>query len=191
MNGVLGMIEVLERQGLDERAAAHRRRPCASRRRRCCASSTTCSTSPRSRPAGSSWRRPPFSLAGLIDGAAEHVPAAGREQGPGARRRRSPPARPTRWSATRRGCGRSCSTCSATRSSSPSAAASTVRAGTAPLGDGAATCHASSVDRHRHRPRRRAAGAPVPAVRAGRQLDHAPLRRHRPRPLDRAPAGRS
>ena len=40
--------------------------------------------------------------------------------------------------------------------------------------------------RHRHRLERRAAGAAVPAVRAGRFLDHAPIRRHRPRPFHRA-----
>ena len=45
--------------------------------------------------------------------------------------------------------------------------------------------------RHRHRPHRGAARAAVPAVRAGRQHDHAPLRRHRPRPVDRAPPRRS
>ena len=55
-----------------------------------------------------------FSLSGLIDGALDTF-----------RRRRPPraccstpsstPARTTRWSAIRRACGRSCSTCSATR----------------------------------------------------------------------------
>ena len=44
--------------------------------------------------------------------------------------------------------------------------------------------------RQRHRPQRRATEPPVPALRAGRQLDHAPLRRHRPRPFDRAPSRR-
>ena len=44
-------------------------------------------------------------------------------------------------------------------------------------------------DRHRHRAQRRAARAPVPAVRAGRLLDHAALRRNRPRTFDRAAAG--
>ena len=36
--------------------------------------------------------------------------------------------------------------------------------------------------RHRHQPRR--AGSPVPAVHAGRRIDHAALRRHRPGPGD-------
>ena len=35
--------------------------------------------------------------------------------------------------------------------------------------------------RHRHRPERGADRAPVRALRAGRRLDHAPVRRHRPR----------
>ena len=44
-------------------------------------------------------------------------------------------------------------------------------------------------NRQRHRHGRDDAGAPVRAVHAGRQLDHTPFRRHRARPLDRAPAG--
>ena len=39
-------------------------------------------------------------------------------------------------------------------------------------------------DRHRHRHRRGRAGPLVPAVHAGRRVDHAALRRHRPRPVD-------
>ena len=54
-------------------------------------------------------------------------------------------------------------------------------------GDGIA---AHQGRRHRHRPHRRTARPAVPAVRAGRQLDHAPLRRHRARPVDRAPPRR-
>ena len=46
-------------------------------------------------------------------------------------------------------------------------------------------------DRHRHRHLERAAAAPVQAVLAGRQLDHAALRRQRPRPFDRQAAGRA
>ena len=45
--------------------------------------------------------------------------------------------------------------------------------------------------RHRHRHERGAARAAVPAVRAGRFLDHAEIRRHRPWPLDRAAARRT
>ena len=64
----------------------------------------------------------------------------------------------------------------------------TLHAGTAPLGHGR-TQVTIVGRRHRHRALRGAARAPVPAVRAGRLLDHAPLRRHRPRPLDRAAPG--
>ena len=45
--------------------------------------------------------------------------------------------------------------------------------------------------RHRHRLERRAARAAVPAVRAGRFLDHAQIRRHRPWPFHRAAADRT
>ena len=44
--------------------------------------------------------------------------------------------------------------------------------------------------RHRHRHRAETLQDAVPAVRAGGLLDHAPLRRHRPRPVDRASPGR-
>ena len=44
-------------------------------------------------------------------------------------------------------------------------------------------------DRYRHRSHRRAARAPVPALRAGRFVHHAPFRRHRAWPLDRASSG--
>ena len=60
-----------------------------------------------------------------------------------------------------------------------------LHAGTAPLGHGQHRGH-DRGRRHRHRALRGAARAPVPAVRAGRFLDHAALRRHRPRALDRA-----
>ena len=43
-------------------------RPCATPRRRCCASSTMCSTSRRSRPAGSNWKPRRSRSPGLIDG---------------------------------------------------------------------------------------------------------------------------
>jgi hypothetical protein len=46
-------------------------------------------------------------------------------------------------------------------------------------------------DRHRHRHLERAATASVQAVLAGRQLDHAALRRQRPRSFDRQAAGRA
>ena len=56
-----------------------------------------------------------FSLSGLIDGVAGTFRQQAISQGSRARRRRSTPARTTRWSAIRPACGRSCSTCSATR----------------------------------------------------------------------------
>ena len=46
-----------------------------------------------------------------------------------------------------------------------------------------------TVARHRHRHHRRADRQAVRAVRAGRQLDDAALRRHRARPGDHAPSG--
>ena len=92
-------------------------------------------------------------------------------------------------SAIQRGCGRSCSIWSATPSNSPIAASFASRW----TADPRATDRtgASDGDRQRHRHGRGNAGAVVPAFHAGGQLDHAPLRRHRPGPLDRSPAGPS
>ncbi len=64
----------------------------------------------------------------------------------------------------------------------------TLHAGTEPLGHGITEVTIAVSDTGIGLSRR-AARAPVPALRAGQLLDHAPLRRHRPRPLDRAPAG--
>ena len=91
------------------------------RRRAAARSSTTSSTSRRSRPASSSWSTSRSTCASASRARSTCVAAARRREGPRARLPRSsdgvPPARS---SATRRGCGRSWSTCSATRSSSPS-----------------------------------------------------------------------
>ncbi|MCK7580386.1 MAG: hypothetical protein MZV65_35230 [Chromatiales bacterium] len=88
----------------------------------CWRSSTTSWTSPRSRPGGWTWRARPSTCASCVEDAADLLAARAHEQGPGAgcrcRRRTCPAAR----AATRRGCARSWSTCSATPSSSPSAA---------------------------------------------------------------------
>ena len=48
-----------------------------------------------------------------------------------------------------------------------------------------------AVERHRHRPHAGAAGRLVPVLPAGRHLDHAPLRRHRPGPGDLQASGRA
>ncbi len=64
-----------------------------------------------------------------------------------------------------------------------------VRPAPTPLGGGQ---HAPDARRRRYRHRARApqqCARAVQAVRAGGQLDHAPVRRHRSRPVDRAPAG--
>ena len=45
--------------------------------------------------------------------------------------------------------------------------------------------------RHRHRPFRRGHGPPVPVVHAGRLVDHAQVRRHRPRARDQPAPGRA
>ena len=167
-------------------AARHRRDDPRLGAMRCCASSTTCSISRRSRPAGSSWRRRAFSLSGLVAGAVQTFRRQADRQGAAHRRAvRSgsddallgDPIRVRQILFNLLG----------NASSSPSAAA----CGCAPAPRRSAsgrTARDADGGRYRHRHRRGAARAAVPAVRPGRQLDHAPLRRHRPWPVDRAPA---
>ena len=127
-----------------------------------------------------------FSVDALLMRACALVADTRAGQGPGAGDRHR---RPAADAARRRrpGCRRRCSTCSATPSSSPPAARSRCmrvlveRSAESMLG-------ALLGARHRHRHRRRQARRPVQRLRAGRQLDHAPLRRHRPRPVDHPPA---
>ena len=96
---------------------------------------------------------------------ADDVPAAVRgDDGPPA------PDRSRTWSATR--------SSSRTRARSSSRVARRARRA------------ALRGPRHRHRHRPGARRAPLRVVLPGRQLDHAPLRRHRPGPGDQPPAGR-
>ncbi len=57
-------------------------------------------------------------------------------------------------------------------------------------GDGRARAAAAGGARHRHRDPARQAGDAVPVVHPGRRLDHAQVRRHRPRAGDLEAAGR-
>ena len=182
MNGVIGMTEPAARHRARRRAARLRRDRPGLAPRRCSASSTTSSTSRRSRPASWSWSDSVRCCGTVVEERCDLL--AERAHGKGlelvallAGRR---PA--DRGQATPAACGRSCSTWSATPSSSPSAGEvvgararwSRVRPGRWRIRfDG---------PRHRHRHRARCARAPVPAVHPGRRLDHAPVRRHRPRP---------
>ena len=190
MNAILGMTELaLDTPLTDDQRQSWRR---SSRRPRpCCASSTTCSISPRSRPASWSWTRPTSPC-----GADRAIPCgplgrAGPRQGAGAGLARRSRRCPTPSSAMPAGCGRSCSTWSATRSSSPSGArwSSTSRS-------------RANLGRRRGRPASSRCATPASAspptsrtsifraVRAGGHLDHAEIRRHRPGPDDRLAAGR-
>ena len=151
-------------RSLDRRAA----RSCADtmrevRRQPAARSSTTSSTSPRSRPAGSSWRQSPISTSRrwCVERRRDAGARAPRAKGLELTVAIAPGVPDAACAAIRAGCARSCSTWSATRSSSPSAARSSLRRrGAAP--DGAGAC-AIAVARHRHRHRRRRAAAAVRA----------------------------
>ena len=96
---------------------------------------------------------------------------------------------PTRWSATRAACGRSWSTWWATPSSSPPRARSWWTCASAPHGGGRGR-RPLRRQRHRHRHRAGEAPADLRCLRPGGRLDHAAVRRHRPRPRHLRPAGR-
>ena len=183
MNGVLGMIDVLQRQGLDgpQRRTVSTIRDSAQSLLRIIDDVLDFSKIEAGRL---ELEETAFSLSGLIEGRRRHVPPAGDHQGPRARRR------------DRRRLGRR-----AGRRSDARAAGAVQPARQRAQIHRARPRHAACRhraarrrryenhdrgQRHRHRAFGGTARAPVPAVRAGRFLDHAPLRRHRPRPLDRA-----
>ena len=189
MNGIIGMTGLLLDTGARSRAARLRRDDSRQRRLAADRSSTTSSTSPRSKPASSTSKHLELDLRANVDDVGSHhgVPGGGQEPGAGrqraagsagARARRSAahppvPAQPGRQrDQVHAAAAKSCSKCAALgRQRRP-------RAG------------ALRSARHRHRHPAGIARQAVPAVHAGRLLDHAPLRRHRPRPVDRAQAGR-
>ena len=109
--------------------------------------------------------------------------------GAGLPRRARRARRPGR--ATPAGCGRSSSTWSATRSSSPSGARSSSAVEARVADATARSCLALRRQRHRHRHPAREAADALRGLRAGRQLDDAQVRRHRAGPGDLGPAGRA
>ena len=90
MNGVLGMTELLLDTRPRARSSASTSRWCAGRPSRCCTSSTTCSTSRRSRPASSSSGALPFAPREHRGRHHARARRAGAAQGPGAHQRRWP-----------------------------------------------------------------------------------------------------
>ena len=181
------------RSGHDRRAGAHRalgraargaRAPCAIRRRRCCASSTTSSTSPRSRPAASTSSSIELSTVELIEGAAETLAPQAVAKGLSLvayvaadvpERVIGDPLRLQQILFNLLGNAIKFTETGSVRLSLENAGDGMLRIKVADTGIGL-------TDEQRE--------PAVPAVRAGRQLDHAPLRRHRPRPVDRAPPRR-
>ena len=93
-------------------------------------------------------------------------------------------------SAIRDACGRCSSTWSATRSSSPSAARSSCRSRSSRRPPTRTVLHYFVSDSGIGIPERQAA-SDLRAVQAGRRIDDAPLRRHRPRPGDLVDARRA
>ena len=136
MNGVLGMMEVLEHQGLDkeQRKSVATMRDSAQALLRIIDDLLDFSKIEAGRL---ELEETAFSLSGPDRRRARHLPPAGVRQGPAARGLSSPPARTTRWSAIRRGCGRSCSTFCRNALKFTSKGGVEVRASTSPLGDGA------------------------------------------------------
>ena len=121
-------------------------------------------------------------------------PARARE-GAGARLPDRPRRPPAACSATRSGCGRFSSTCWATRSSSPTSGEVFVSVDVRSRRTRRGRCDRAAAPlrgaRHRHgHPQGQAAGH-LRGLRPGRRLDHAQVRRDRPRPHDLVPPGRA
>jgi PAS domain S-box-containing protein len=115
-----------------------------------------------------------FSLNDLLEKVTEMVAVRAHEKGL-SWSARSRPTCPSTWSATRPGCVRCCSTCSATRSSSPSRDEVSLRcARRRRRRPDRAALHGY---RHRHRHPDREAGPGVRAIHPGRLLDHPQVRR--------------
>ena len=127
MNGVIGMTGLLLDTRAERGRSATTPRPCTLGRSAAVASSTTSSISRRSRPASSSWSRSPFDLR---RGGRRRRRAAGAARGRKGLElvgRHHPPGVPRRLHGrSGDGCARSSSTSSATRSSSPSRARSSI-----------------------------------------------------------------
>ena len=133
--------------------------------------------------------RVPFQLRDTVEDAVKLLAPRADGKGPRAGVPDSRRTCPTRWSATRAGCGRCSSTWSATRSSSPTTAKSIVDVPSIAM-TAEDVALRFTVSRHRHRHRAREAVADLRRVRAGRSVDDAALRRHRPRADDLRAAGR-
>ena len=189
-----------ERRDRHERAAARHRRSTPSSAststtiresaRRCWRSSTTSSTSRRSRPGGWSSRRTRSTCASASSRRSTWSRARAARKGlelayviegdvPRGRERR----RDAR-------CARCCSTCWPTRSSSPTRGEVVLTRDREPRAGDRVELHVRGA-RHRHRHPGGSHAPAVPVVHPGRRVDHAQVRRHRPRPRDQPAAGRA
>ena len=162
-------------------SSATTRRPSARAARRCWRCSTTSSISRRSKPAAWSSHNEPFDIRHLIQQTADLVRGEGAAQGRRSRLRRA--ARCAAGRARRSGPRPAGADQPARQRRQVHRAPARSRCASA-LDERRRRRHAGAVrrDGHGHRHLTGVAGAAVPALRAGRWLDHPPLRRHRAGP---------
>ncbi|MCK7502242.1 MAG: hypothetical protein MZW92_79355 [Comamonadaceae bacterium] len=193
MNAIIGMTDLAARHAASTPSSASTPSTVQrSGRRSARRSSTTSSISPRSRRASSTIEHIDFQLRRrLIELGQALAAQQAQRQGPRTRRIRRARTFPIACSAIRAGCARCSPTWSATPSSSPSS--------------GEIVVSVARLERHERRLPRCSSRCATPAsaspptssgelfqrVRPGRHLDHAQIRRHRPRPGDLYPTGRS